>query len=174
MKEIIRYGFILGLICFIAGGLLVGVNYLTQGKIIAQAQEEERASLKEVLPAAVRFDPVKKEGVIIYYKGYGQDNNFAGVAFKAGSKGYSSAIEAMVGLDNQGNITNIKILSQNETPGLGARIVEPLFTGQFARKDIGGLDKVQAITGATISSKAVVESVQKKAEEIWKLLKDEK
>lgn len=174
MKEIIRYGFILGLICFIAGGLLVGVNYLTQGKIIAQAQEQERASLKEVLPGAVRFIPVNKEGVIIYYKGYGQDNNFAGVAFKVGGKGYSSTIEAMVGLDNLGNITNIKILSQNETPGLGALIVEPSFTGQFARKNIGGLDKVQAITGATISSRAVINSVREKAEEIAKLLKDER
>ena len=47
MKEILRYGFILGLICIVASGLLVTVNSLTKSRIIAQAQEEEEASLRE-------------------------------------------------------------------------------------------------------------------------------
>ncbi|OGX23224.1 MAG: hypothetical protein A3K54_01130 [Omnitrophica WOR_2 bacterium RBG_13_44_8] len=73
-----------------------------------------------------------------------------------------------------GSITAIKILNQNETPGLGAQVVEPSFTGQFNHQDLQGLSKVQAITGATISSKAVIESVQAKAKEIQELIKDER
>jgi Na+-translocating ferredoxin:NAD+ oxidoreductase RnfG subunit len=53
-------------------------------------------------------------------------------------------------------------------------VAESDFTGQFSKKNIQGLSQVQAITGATISSRAVIESVKNKAEEINKLLKDGK
>lgn len=175
MKEMIRYGFILGLICLIASGLLAGINSLTKARIIAQAQGEEEASLKEVIPEATHFESVKsKEDEVIYYKAYDQNRKLVGIAFKASGKGYSSTVETMVGMKIDGTINFIKILGQNETPGLGQRIVEPAFTSQFTNKDIQGLDEVQAITGATISSKAVIDSVRKKAEEIKTLIKNER
>jgi len=174
MKEMLRYGFILALICIFASGLLAGVNSLTKARIMAQAKAEEEAALSEVLPQAIRFEPVKSESEIIYYKGYNQDNQFVGAAFTTSGKGYSSTIETMVGMTKDGTITAIKILSQNETPGLGAGIVEPAFSGQFAKKNIQALTQVQAITGATISSRAVIDSVKKKAEEIKELIKNEK
>lgn len=174
MKEMVRYGFILGLICLVASGLLAGVNSLTKSRIIAQAQAEE-SSLKEVIPEAVHFEPVKsKQGEIIYYKAHDKEGRLVGVAFKTSGKGYSSTIETMVGMKKDATITTIKILSQNETPGLGAQITQPQFTRQFTLKNIGNLNEVQAITGATISSKAVIDSVKKKAQELKGLIKDEK
>jgi electron transport complex protein RnfG len=174
MKELVRYGIILALICSIAAGLLAGMNSLTKSRIIAQAEAEEEASLREVIPESEYFEAAKSGSEIIYYKAYDKEKKLIGVAFKASGKGYSSTIETMAGMRTDGTITTIKILSQNETPGLGARVVEPSFTGQFNHKDLPGLSQVQAITGATISSKAVIDSVKKKAEEIEVLLKNEK
>lgn len=174
MKEMLRYGFILALICVIASGLLATVNSITKSKIITQAKAEEEAALLEVWPEAVRFEPVKSDGDIIYYKAYDKDRRLLGVAFKTSGKGYSSIIDTLVAMTKEGKINAIKILSQNETPGLGAGIVESSFTGKFANKNIQGLDQVQAITGATISSQAVIDSVKKNAEEIIALIKNEK
>lgn len=174
MKTIARYGFILGVICVLTAGLLAFINALTQPKIIAQALERERRTLLEVLPQAERFDPVKSSnGEILYYKAYDKDNNLAGFAFKALGKGYSSVIETILGLGRDGKISAIKVLSQNETPGLGNRISGAAFTAQFKSKNSLDIVQVQAIAGATISSKAVIESVKAKLKEA-EGLKDEK
>jgi len=174
MKEMMRFGFILSLICAVAAALLAGMNSLTKTRIIAQARAEEENSLKEVVPEATHFEAVKSGNDTLYYKAHDKSGKLIGVAFKASGKGYSSTIETMVGARRDGTITAIKILSQNETPGLGARVSENNFTGQFNNKDIQGLSAVQAITGASISSKAVIDSVKKKAEEIQALIKDER
>ena len=174
MKEMIRYGLILSLICVVASASLAAMNSLTKSRIIAQAQAEEEDSLKEVLPQAAHFEPVKKDDEIIYYKAHDKDGNLIGVAFKASQKGYSSVIETMAGMMKDGTISAIKILSQNETPGLGAGVAEDDFTGRFSNKNVQNLNEVQAITGATISSRAVIDSVKNKAQEIQELIKNEK
>jgi electron transport complex protein RnfG len=174
MKEMLRYGFILMLICLVASGMLATVNSLTRARIIAQAQAEEEASLKEVLPEAARFDAVKIESETAYYKAYNKDDRLIGVAFKAIGKGYSSQIETVSGMLRNGTITAIKIISHNETPGLGSRVAETDFTRQFERRNIQDIKGVQAITGATISSKAVMDSVKNKAEEVLRLIQNEK
>jgi len=171
MKEMIKYGFTLALICVIAAGLLAGVNALTKSKIVLQAHAEEVASLREVLPEAVSFEPVKSEDAVLYYKALDGEGKLIGAAFKASGKGYSSTIETMVGMLKDGTITAIKVISQNETPGLGTRVAEPEFTGQF--KNILDMSGASAITGATISSKAVIHSVEKKAKEIMAKIKNE-
>ncbi|MBI5144967.1 MAG: RnfABCDGE type electron transport complex subunit G [Candidatus Omnitrophica bacterium] len=173
MKEMVRYGFILALICFVAAGLLAGVNSLTKAKIIAQAQSEEETSLKEVIPEGEHFEAVKKDDTVLYYKAHDKDAKLVGIAFKATGKGYSSDIETMVGMAPEGKILAIKVISHNETPGLGSRVAEDTFTGQFADKNIDNLASIQAVTGATISSKAVIDAVTKKAEEIKALIDNE-
>ena len=175
MKEMIRYGFILAMICVVASGLLAGMNSLTKAKILAQAQTEEETTLKELVPEAAHFEPVKsKEGEVIYYKAHNKEEKLVGVVFKAGGKGYSSTIETMVGMTGEGKILGIKVVNQNETPGLGSQVTESAFSSQFSNKNISALNEVQAITGATISSKAVIDSVTKRAQQIKELIKDEK
>ncbi len=169
----IRYGFILAIICMIASASLAGVNARTKNKIIEQSKAEENASLKEVLAGAEVFKPVKSGSDIIYYKAYNKENKFIGAAFKASKKGYSSVVETIAGLTKDGTITAIKIINQNETPGLGSRVTEAGFTSRFSDKKIPDLNEVQAITGATISSRAVIESVREKAEQIKELIKNE-
>jgi electron transport complex protein RnfG len=172
MKEMVRYGFILALICLVASSLLAVVNLLTRPRIIAQAEVEEKTTLSELLPEASRFEPVKIDNEVAYYKGYDTNGRFQGVVFKASGKGYSSTIETMVGMLKDGKIHAIKVVSLNETPGLGSKVAEPDFISRFTNRDISGLSQVQAITGATISSGAVINSVTKRAQEIEERIKD--
>ncbi|MCK9430277.1 MAG: FMN-binding protein, partial [Candidatus Omnitrophica bacterium] len=94
--------------------------------------------------------------------------------FKASGKGYSSVIETLAGILPDGKINAIKVVSLNETPGLGMRVTEDSFTSQFNNQDALNLSGVQAIAGATISSRAVVDSVVKRAQELKELIKNEK
>lgn len=174
MKEVIRYGLTLSLICIVASASLATVNSVTKSKIIDQANEEEEISLKEVMPDGERFETIAIGTGTNYYRAYDKNGEFIGIAFKVSAKGYSSIIETMVGLKKTGEISTIKVLSQNETPALGTRILEPSFTGQFSNINIGGLKDIQAITRATISSKAVIDSVTQKVEKLKGLIKNER
>lgn len=174
MKDVIRYGLILSLICMTASASLAVVNSVTKPKIISQARTEEEKSLKEVMPEGEGFEPVKIGPDIIYYKIYDKYNKFIGIAFKASGKGYSSQVESIVGMAKEGKVTAIKILSQNETPGLGTRIAENNFLERFIGWDVHAQKGIQAIAGATISSRAVIDSVEKKAQELKELIKNER
>ena len=193
MKEMTGFAMILGITCVAATGLLAAMNMITAPTIKAQAQKDLETSLMEIMPGGARFKPVEKNGAVIYYKIYGSDDKLIGTAFKTNRKGYSSVIETIAGMDLEGKITAIKIINQNETPGLGTRVTEinnsigildffagkrqdttikPWFQAQFSGRTVPDLDGVQAITGATISSRAVIESVKTKAKEIEELLRN--
>lgn len=174
MKEVIRFGFTLALICVLAGSFLAIIHSITKPIIIARAKAEEQATLRKVMPEGGRFDPVRpaEDEEASYYKVHNQEGEFIGVAFKAKGKGYSGTVETMAGMKNDGTITAIKVLSQAETPGLGNNITEPDFIKRFNNKKIEELAKIQGITGATISSKAVIDSVTDKAEELFELINE--
>ena len=106
-----------------------------------------------------------------------KDGELIGVAVKTFSKkGYSGMISLMAGFKPDGTIINITILEQKETPGLGTKMGEPGFKDQFigknpnefklkVKKDGG---KVDAITAATISSRAFCEAIQKAHDALMK------
>ncbi len=190
-----RYAAILGIICLAASGLLSVVFNITQPKILAQKLKDEADSLKDAFPQASDFKAVKEGEETIYYNALDKNNEIIGYCFVAVKKGYSSDIATMVGMNKEGVISRIKILSQNETPGLGTRIAEvaqkvtlwdivfkrakpgelprPWFQAQFDGKNIDGLDgTVQVITGATISSRAVVDSVKERSVKIMEKIKN--
>ena len=144
---------------------------LVMGLCFFGAQAEEELPLKEVLPQAASFTAIKKGQEVIYYEAKDKDGKLLGAAFKATGKSYSDIV-TLVGMLKDGTITAIRVLSQNETPGIGSRVSEPAFTDQFRNiKDVSG---VQAISGASVSSAAVIESVKKRAEEVKKLIRGEK
>lgn len=174
------------LICALASGLLATANFFTKERIKIAAQKEEESALKEVLPQAEKFEAVASGDKADYYKAYDTGGRLIGVAFIASAKGYSSVIEAMVGMRLDGTINAVKIISQNETPGLGSKITEaksemtifdlfkgkkkglakPWFPAAFSQKSIEDISQVQAISGATISSSAVINSVRERALEV--------
>lgn len=166
MRETIRYACVLGLICFLASSVLAIVNGITEPKIRAQKEKEHEEALNVVMPQSEGFKARYENDIIIYYAAYDRNGQLNGFVIKAYSKGYSSTIEAVVGLRFNLEIADIKIISQNETPGLGTRITETNFLGQFKGKTLDTFNRVQAVTGATVSSSALMRSVQEKIAEV--------
>lgn len=160
MKEITRYGLILTVICFLASAVLAVVNGFTEPQIKLQKESQERAALEEVMPQAVSFKSKMQDGKILYYKAYNNADKLVGFVVKSEGKGYSSTIESLAGLDLKLNITAVKIISQNETPGLGTRVAGAEFLGQFKDKPLADFGEIDAITSSTISSKAVIDSIK--------------
>lgn len=156
----------LSIIVTVSVVLLIAVNSLTSSVVESRRVEEITGILEKIFPEMSQYE-LEDEVYIIY-----QDNAKVGYAFKASGSGYGGNIDILVGLDNSFGIKGVSILSQTETPGVGTRITESSFTDQFkglsvsdiALKSEGG--KIDAITGATISSRAVVDAIQKKMVEI--------
>jgi len=127
-------------VCVISGGLLAGVYLFTKDKIEQNLSRTYQISVKEVLP-----------------KG--------GKAVTAEAQGYSGPITVLVGIDHGSKISGIKIINQRETPGLGNKIVDLKFLKQFiglsTNNSIEVKVDIDAVTGATISSKAVCKAVRK-------------
>ncbi len=191
MKEIIKYGGLLLVITGVAAGLLAYVDSFTKPKIDQQKRAEEEAALDWVLPQAKEgvIVPCLVEEKLLYYMGYAHKDTtvLVGYAFLAIGRGYAGDIETMVGVDTSGVITGIKILSQKETPGFGSRIVEirpegeePWFQCQFRGKKANQVavekdrGEINSITGATISSRAVANSIREGALSLEKLIKEAK
>lgn len=156
------------LICLISTALLGVTNMVTSEKIAQNAVETEKASRMVVLPEAAEFGEVTTlDSGITYCIGTDKDGKETGYVFTAGAKGYGGTVSVMVGMDNEGVITGLEILSHSETPGLGANATSDSFKSRFVGKtgeltvDKNSNDgqNIQAITAATITSKAVTAAV---------------
>ena len=159
-------------ICLVCSGLLAGVYALTAEPIAAAAKAKNEAAIKEVLPeSAVTIEEertVEMDGVTYTYNlAYDQPGNTVGCAVNVSAQGFGGPIAVKVGFDIDGIICNTKVLSQAETPGLGAKCTEPAFSDQFkgfnpaekklsVKKDGGDID---AITASTITSRAYAEAL---------------
>ena len=173
MKDIIRPTIVLLVICIIAGSVLAFIYNKTEPIIEENNRIEEENARKEVLPLADNFEPVYENDNIIYYKGF-YNNKLVGYVFKCSKYGYSSTIKTMVGIDTLLMITGIKIVDQQETPGLGANCTKLEFIEKFKNKnpEIILVDKdggdIVSITGATITTRTVTNSIREKFHELIK------
>ena len=201
MNNILRFALVLFLVNLVAASILAGVYHVTRPKIEAREMLAREEALKEVMPESVgdQIEAVEdKEGVGYWNVFKGSSGRATGHVFIVKQYGYSSEIKIMVGMKRDGTITGVRILSQNETPGLGAKIVEvvsdrtilkalkgmflkdnapeqkipPYFTEQFKGVNVRdvGLSKhgIEAITGATISSKAAVDAIKSAGQDLLK------
>ena len=159
-------------ICLVCSALLAGVYALTAEPIAAAAAAKNEAAIKEVLPeTAVTIEEertVDFEGASYAYNlAYDEKGEVVGCAIDVAPVGFGGPISIKVGFDRNGVICNTKVLSQAETPGLGAKCVEPSFADQFkgwnpaekklsVKKDGGDVD---AITASTITSRAYADGL---------------
>lgn len=178
---IVRLGFILMLIAALASGGLALLNTQTAPVIAhnkAIEQEQARAEVMRSL-GVTRFEKVTSDKGFEYYKAYDESGNLMGYVTVAKGKGYSSTIETVAGYDTTLHVAGLKITFQQETPGLGTKSQEvkkgestPWFLQQFTGKDATTLavkkdrGDIDAITGATITSRAVTNSVRQAALEL--------
>jgi len=181
MKNYIHLSMVLFIISAIACGILALVNDFTSPIIQANKIKEEELARKVVLPEAVDFtkqvlDKSSDGTELFYYTGKDSNGNIVGYTLVATAPGYSSNPKTMVGLDPELLINNIKVIDQAETPGLGANCVNDNFAPRFSGKNKAELkvDKdggsIASITGATITTRAITNSIAKSIAKLEKAL----
>lgn len=171
LKEILIPTISLFLICTIVTLLLAVTNTVTVPQIEKLQAENENKIKVAVLPDATSFSEAKtinyKDIDYTYYEGLGADNNVVGYVFTTSAKGYGGDIITMVGVKADGSVSGMDFLSISETAGLGMNADADEFKNQFvgksgvigANKTASSDTEIQALTGATITSKAVTEAV---------------
>lgn len=171
VKEILKYALILFIITAVSAALLAGVNMTTEGKIAENAEKAEQEALVQVMSGAEEFEALDESicaeyGALAVYTAKSGGETI-GYCIKTAQNGYGGEIVSMIGVDNDGKVTGVSIISHSETPGLGANLTKESFREQFIGKGkIGNVVKagakeneINAISGATISSKALTASV---------------
>jgi electron transport complex protein RnfG len=182
MKVRLKMVLILTLFACVSGGVLSLVFIVSNPLIEANMMEEQNRSIFLVVPEAEGYNEVQKQG-ITYFECTDAEGGTVGIALPAKGNGYQGVIRLMVGLTpDLGAITGLSVLEQVETPGLGGRIGEEGFQDQFKGVDtepsVGWVKNkvpdrdtdIQAITGATISSRSVVSIINRSIEELKQVL----
>lgn len=160
------------LACLVSG-LIIGVVYFITAPIAVEKNEMLKVqAMKGLVSDAESFEAVpnkdqwfeaKKDGKVIAY------------VIPSESKGYGGAIKMLVAVGADGKVIDYSILSSNETPGLGDNAAKQPFKSQFKGKlesdltvvkDPSNKENIQAMTGATISSKAVTLAVKNAVNEV--------
>ena len=173
MRKIADYSLRLLIVCTIASGLLAYVYETTFPRIQANIEKEKLAKVKDLLPEDTLNIKELKKDQIIFFRGFSR-NSQNGTIIETSSNGYGGPINLLVGIDKDGKVTDVAVVSHKETPGLGAKIEETKFLGQFKgrgprdvmlKKDSGNPnDGIDAIAAATISSRAVTKAVRESLE----------
>ncbi len=152
-------------VVFIAVILLGLTDTVVRPKIVWQKEQKIQRMLFEIFPNMTEH--TLEDDIYMIYSNEAE----IGFAFLAVGKGYGGLIDILVGLENETTIKGVTIVSHLESPGLGARITESSFTVQFVGVNIADValrqkgGEIDAITGATISSRAVVEAIRAAAVE---------
>lgn len=213
MGDILKLGIVLFIVAMAAGFAIALTNNYTKDKIAEQEFLAQQEALKTVFGDGIAIEEKEPSQSIPFTYWIGRKNDsIVGYSFECASRGYSGDIRFIVGVDENGTILGLTVLSQQETPGLGDRVEEVvskkyLWNGLFAKKDFDtpwftkqfkglkaddkiGIDKsaewhtlspeqrqalktkntVTAITGATISTRAVTNALAKQASENLSLI----
>ena len=170
--DIIRPTAVLALICIVVTLALSSANLLTENKIKALAQENQNKAMSKLIEAdSYNEKTAEIDGEKITYTTAENSDGIIGYIFTVDVNGYGGALSVMTAINTDGTVAAIEILdASNETPGLGQNETKQDFYTQYSgvksgvevvKDGTGSADNntVNAVTGATISSKAVTKSV---------------
>ncbi len=172
IPQIIKVSIILFLITGISAFILAYANKVTKPLIDENNRIKQETAMKKVMPDAESFEEntgyIAEENAVVkkvYDAKAGGEN--VGYAVLSEPVGYGGAISMVVGISTDGVVTGLDITKQTETAGLGANCTNPEFTGKFEGKTAGievvkgtpGENQIDAMTSATVTSKAVTGGV---------------
>lgn len=172
LKEILVPAIMLFVIAAVCTALLAGTNLLTKDKIAEIGVQTEMKAKSAVFESAKSFSDEKtvtvNEKEYVYYDALDEKGNVMGYVFSVTVKSYGGDLSAMVGISSETDkITGVEITAISDTPGLGMKVDSEDFLSQYIDRGGNiGVNKnektdteIQAVSGATISSKAVTEAV---------------
>lgn len=176
-SSLFNMAFVLTLVCAGSAFMLGFVHKLTEAPVAEARKQKEIQAISEVVYSEFNNNPYEEVHQIttanddkLSLYPVRLDKHMNSVAIKTFSdNGFGGRIELIVGFFLDGTINKYKIISHKETPGLGTKVAEEKFSSQFeglnpgkghfkVRQDGGDID---AVTAATISSRAVIDAIQK-------------
>ncbi len=172
MKEITSLTIKLFLICAVVATLLAAVNGITAPIIASNEEKTFQLAMEEVLPGCGSFTEVKTDtacsesGVAVSSVYKAEKGGY--VISAVCTEGYGGDIQVMVGINPDFTVNQIRIISMSETPGLGAKASTSAFSSQYQgltagikviKNAVPKDNEIQAISSATITSKAVTKAV---------------
>ncbi len=149
---------VLTVICTCIALLLAVVNSITEDKIAENAANQQQKAILAIFPEGDETEEYINEAgddIFIVYK----NGEPIGYCVSTTGSGFGGDVNVMVGIDPTGAVYGIKIVSMSETPGIGTKVQGESFLSQFIGQS--GESDVDMISGATFSSKAVKEAVDK-------------
>lgn len=174
-------------ICAVVALALAGVNAITKDKIAAIKAEKTQKAIAAVLPGAGEVKEIAftdDTGMVtkVYQSDLSVSGNSGaafGYAVEVTPNGFGGAITMMVGVSADGKVLGISIISHAETPGLGAVAAANTDKGVAFREQFKGLvngitigdgdNQIDALSGATISSQAIVNGVNAALRCVWQM-----
>lgn len=164
-KYVARLALTLLAITAVVAVALAGVNAITEPRIEAFNAQKLQSAIEEVLPGGGQSVPFTDESGIVSTVYQGE----RGYAVEVNPNGFGGAVTMMVGVGNDGKVLGISVVSQSETAGLGAVCAATTSAGEAFRGQFDGTSgtlavtkdggEIDAITGATITSRAVTAGV---------------
>ena len=178
MKEMIKLGLTLHIICIIAAGALAFVQGLTLGPIEEQRAQANLENQQAVFPDADAFEPIEAEKLaelqaadenVIAVNRALSGGEVIGHVLQITTGGFGGPIQLMVGVTPDKTVSGMRIASHAETPGLGDKATEEDFYKQFDGKTLNPPvevtkgaatgNQIEALTGATVTSNYVTSGV---------------
>ena len=156
-----------GQITALAAGALAAVNNITKDAIAENKLAKTRQAMAIVLPGAENMEKIDNgSGIVKAVYAPSPDSPVQGWAVEvAPGSGFGGEIRMMVGIDREGKVVGISIITHAETPGLGAVAAAKTPAGEEFRDSFQGdsgtltLEDIDGLSGATITKKAVLEGV---------------
>ena len=178
IPSVIKISLILFIITALAAAILAGVNGVTAPLIAKNEQEKQAMAMKKVVPGAEKFEETENDAIFIGKSG----GEIVGYAVVSKPQGYGGEISMVVGAGVDGTVSGLDIVSQSETAGLGANCEKDEFKEKFigitagveAVKNGASGNQVDAISSATITSKAVADGVNQAIELVEKYREGDK
>lgn len=182
-SDVFKMGTALAAVGIISAVSLAFVYSYSMPKILENTSRATQNGIKNIFPEAGKIEKTSMDGV---FSVQDKSGKALGYAFTAEGNGYQGAIQMIAGVDRDiKNMVGMEVLESQETPGLGAEIAGDFskqFSGLSVTGDIEYLKnkkpekpgQIEAITGATISSRAVVNTLNSRIQELREGLKGDK
>ncbi len=170
MKKVYHLTFFLALIAAIAGGALACANALTAPIVEANALAAEKENLKLLFPDAkdADFEEVSVKDAETIEKIFKVNNQ--GTVFKMKVSGYKEGTSFMVALDDEANIMDFVVICNGDTQGIGTKVTEESFANALKSKN-SVEDTLDTISGATVSSRPIVDGIKEAGDYLLNQLK---
>ena len=181
MNRSVKMIVVLGVVSLLSGASLAFMYKYATPLIYANQKRALEEAIFNVIPNAARYESIERDSET-FFEVYDSRNKMLGYAFIAEGNGYQGKIQIIAGIDTKlEKLKGIEVLESSETPGLGAEITNEPFKKQFrglsalpqitfTKGKVTQNNEIQAITGATISTRSVVGILNKEITRIREVL----